>query len=186
MSKRILTILTKWFPEDMSRGLEVPRLTFLALWYLERIFHRGLFNAYDVKAIGAPEAAVRGFLLGLTLADKWLHDGARPIRNWQKYCNISLHAANLAEKTALMMLEYNICITQAEWYKWLLTLKPSASKFTSTSFGEITAVAALEVIIQRDAPDGPQGSCPSRDEDEDNNNKMCPRLLCALRDHLLG
>ena len=86
VAEKIASILEEYFPRrNPVAGLEVSTATFLALWYLGRLFRRGIFSLSDVDVVGAPEAVIRVFLLGLTLADKWLNDGSRRIKDWYVY-----------------------------------------------------------------------------------------------------
>lgn len=83
VAEKITSILEAYFPERISvDGLEAPTASFLAVWYLGRLFRHGIFCLSDVDAVGAPEAVIRVFLLGLTLADKWLNDGSRRLKDW--------------------------------------------------------------------------------------------------------
>ncbi|KAG5352523.1 hypothetical protein C0989_001836 [Termitomyces sp. Mn162] len=148
VAEKITSIFEEYFPKGNSvDGLEAPTATFLALWYLGRLFRRGIFSLSDVDTVGAPEAVIRVFLLGLTLADKWLNDSSRRLKDWSKFCRLPLHYRTSAEKRALRMLDYNISITNMEWRDWLDRLEPSTSKFVSanlTHSTQITAKVALD------------------------------------------
>ncbi|KAG5729709.1 hypothetical protein E4T56_gene1053 [Termitomyces sp. T112] len=148
VAEKITSIFEEYFPKRNSvDGLEASTATFLALWYLGRLFRRGIFSLSDVDTVGAPEAVIRVFLLGLTLADKWLNDSSRRLKDWSKFCRLSLHYRTSAEKRALRMLDYNISITNMEWRDWLDRLEPSTSKFVSTNLThstQITAKVALD------------------------------------------
>ncbi|KAG6903345.1 hypothetical protein C0995_013098 [Termitomyces sp. Mi166 len=150
VAEKLTSIFEEYFPERTSvDGLEAPTTAFLALWYLGRLFRNGIFCLSDVDAVGAPEAVIRAFLLGLTLADKWLNDGSRRLKDWGKFCSLPFRFRTSAEKRALRMLDYNISVTNLEWRDWLDRLKPSTSKFVSENFThptQITAKVALESL----------------------------------------
>ncbi|KAG6833804.1 hypothetical protein H0H87_011738 [Tephrocybe sp. NHM501043] len=182
VSRRIITILVRWCPEGASSdGLEAPKLTLLALWYMERLFPQGLFNQFDAMALGISELVIRTFLLCLTLADKWLNDCPRPIQEWQRFCNLPRRASVHAEKTALMMLDYNLAITGPEWGAWLSMLEPSASKYASPNSGKMTAATALREICRKDGLNNTQFFPRGQARKEISE----PRLLYYLRDDLL-
>ncbi|KAG6832895.1 hypothetical protein H0H92_004779 [Tricholoma furcatifolium] len=177
---RIMSILRKYFPERRSvDGLQASTTSFLALWYMARLFPSGIFSHHDVRYIGGVEAVTRVFLLGLTLADKWLNDGAMHIREWQRFCSASPRASNLAEKLALSMLDYNIAISNIEWHHWLEALEHSTKYFGT---GQLSAAEALHRARQEDRRRNFGIWSPTRYRDL----VPCPALLRDLRECLLS
>ncbi|KAG6838006.1 hypothetical protein H0H93_008400 [Arthromyces matolae] len=130
-------------------GGDATTLTFLALWYLDRLIPDGLFNSRDVELLDATEAITRGFLLGLTLADKWLNDRSKKLSDWSRFCHLPLCYRNVAERTALRLLDYNIGISRREWFDWLRSLEQSTQNFypvTFTHSAQISPRIALSAV----------------------------------------
>jgi hypothetical protein len=71
---RILDILVHYQPDNA--------IIFLALWYLERLFPKALVMSRELVEQDAVELVSRMFLLGLTLANKWLNDSTMPLKHW--------------------------------------------------------------------------------------------------------
>jgi hypothetical protein len=71
---RIMDILVYYYPDNA--------IIFLALWHLERLFPRALVSGRDLLKQDAVELLTRIFLLGLTLANKWLDDLQLSLKHW--------------------------------------------------------------------------------------------------------
>ena len=57
-------------------------IIFLALWYLDRLFPKALVMSRGLVEQDGVELMSRMFLLGLTLANKWLNDFKMPLKDW--------------------------------------------------------------------------------------------------------
>jgi hypothetical protein len=71
---RILDILVHYHPDNA--------IVFLALWHLERLFPTALVISQTLLEHDVVELMSRMFLLGLTLANKWLDDLQLSLKDW--------------------------------------------------------------------------------------------------------
>ena len=71
---KILDILVHYHPDNA--------IIFLALWYLDRLFPKALVMSRGLVEQDGVELMSRIFLLGLTLANKWLNDFKMPLKDW--------------------------------------------------------------------------------------------------------
>ncbi|GLB33534.1 hypothetical protein LshimejAT787_0104180 [Lyophyllum shimeji] len=180
---RMLDILTGYFsPNCAAEDGLMATVTFLALWYLGRLFPLGLLTTHDIRGSSTIEVVARVFLLGLTLANKWLDDFIRPNKKWMRFCSLPISSINVVERAALHILDYNLSITKAEWHAWLLALKPTTSKFNSSKRGQLTAAAALEEATRDEHFIRSACTDPLRRRAEVD----CPESLHTLRNVLLG
>ncbi|RDB23214.1 hypothetical protein Hypma_009627 [Hypsizygus marmoreus] len=135
---KLLDILVQYRPE--------ASIVFLALWYLSRLFPQGLVSCYIFQEYST-EIIARVFLLGLTFATKWLDDLTRKNGTWMRFCSLEIKSINQIEKSALVVLDYNLHISNGEWEAWLLHLLGSTAYFKTAMLGQLTAFAALNEVI---------------------------------------
>lgn len=79
---RLLVIIIHYRPE--------PTVIFLSLWYISCLFPQGLVSSGAFYGEDAIELMARIFLLGLTLANKWLDDFVTKNSTWYVISNLGV------------------------------------------------------------------------------------------------
>ncbi|KAI0068883.1 hypothetical protein BV25DRAFT_59643 [Artomyces pyxidatus] len=107
---------------------------FLALWYIFRlpVSHHSVVYAQDTARIRFQDSllgsdmpsimevrAVRIFMAGIMLADKWINDHTFHLKTWQEITGISCRTLNRLENAALAAFSYNLHVTPSEWQQWM-------------------------------------------------------------------
>jgi len=155
MSK-ILDILVHYHPDNT--------ITFLAVWYLVALFPKALVMSRDLLGQDAVELISRLFLLGLTLASKWLSDCPMSLKNWyvgfiislttflmptrSHLCSLTLSSILELERSALAILDHNISISNTDWVSWLVDVRNSASYYPPLCSDKVSVVAFVNSLLK--------------------------------------
>ncbi|KAI9251568.1 cyclin-domain-containing protein [Sporodiniella umbellata] len=106
------------FKHFIQKVLEATQLTspcvFMAFYYIRKL--RSVYPKMQVST----GSEIRLFITALILANKYLEDSTFTNKTWSSVSGISVQELNIMEMEFLSELDFNLCISEKQFNKWVM------------------------------------------------------------------